>query len=117
MQVTPRQFSIAAGILLAVIGFLGLVIPVNAGSVNCGNAITGSSNAGELKDSALKVRAAVSGTSPSSTNYEQMCSDALSSRRTWGIPLLAIGAIAAIGGAVVRRDPSTTDEARQTLPA
>lgn len=118
MQVTPRQFAIAVGLVLVLIGFLGLVLPIKVGDgISCGNAITGSSLHGDNADLGSQLAITLNGLDTEPTNYGQQCTDGISDRRMWALPVLGIGLIAAIGGAVVRREPSTTDEARQTLPA
>lgn len=94
-SVSPRQFIVAVGVVLAVIGAIALVLPVSADAltlygyetVDCGPS------------------SAPSG--PVSGPGVAACSDALSDRRIWAIPLFALGLIAAIGGATVRK-PTTT---------
>ena len=91
MTITPRQFAVALGVLMAIAGLIALSIPVSAMSdsglfgaseVDCGSALA--DNTGRLGGDPLT-----------------QCQDALGSRRGWGWPLAIAGVVIGLAGAFV----------------
>lgn len=101
-MVTPRQFVAAIGILLAAVGIVFLMLPMQASetdslfgseiTVECGSAVATSTGA------------------PSAA-----CDDKIGTRRAWAIALLAVGAVAVIGAYVVA-SPAMRAEGRRQSP-
>jgi hypothetical protein len=97
-----RRLALLLGALLLVAGVIALLVPVSvpgndSGSIGCGNAVS--------------ARAANNGTVANvpilnqllpHTDFVAQCESAVSSRRSWSIPLAVVGAVVLVGALVVR---------------
>lgn len=115
----PRTFVIVAALIVAIGGLILLSVNVSATAdggktVACGSGFkTDMSQAAHDQSVGTLTNAMMADEGYTSylyagTNvdgYQRACADALSTRRTWGFGLLAIGALALVGGAVVRTTP------------
>lgn len=94
-----------AGLAFAVALLVGLLpVHVGAASVSCGSAISGDSSAisaAELADYQGQIHSAFTGADTEATSYEDQCAEARSARSTVMWVLLGVGAVAALGAAVV----------------
>jgi hypothetical protein len=105
--VTLRRLVLVLGALVLVVGMIGLLVPVsvsdgNGGSLGCGNAaISDLSSAREANNKSVASIPILNQIVPH-TDFVAACQSALSSRRSWTIPVTLIGAIAAIATFFVR---------------
>lgn len=105
--VSPRWFVAIVGGILLLIGIIALAVPVNAErgihSVECGSGFRGLSSKPGFADAGIAVGGAMYGdfTEPEET-LEELCDDAIGSRRAWGWPVGGVGAAVLLGAAVVR---------------
>ena len=102
LSITPRQAVGTLGVLMFIAGFIALMIPVSDSydsgyfgnqTVNCGTP--------------LKTKVEFLGGDPL-----QVCEDALSTRRAWSWPLLAVGVVVVVG-AVLVQSPSPRQPAAE----
>jgi hypothetical protein len=105
--VTSRRLALAIGALILVVGLIGLLVPVSVsdgsgGSLGCGNAaVSDLSSAREANNKSVASIPILNHVIPH-TDFVAECQSALSSRRTWTIPLTVIGAIALLAAWFVR---------------
>jgi hypothetical protein len=109
---TGRRIILLAGAVLFIAGIIAMLVPVSAsgadGSVGCGNAISSDLSAAQQKDGNNPgnlpiVGGIVQSVDPSTrTNYVSQCNSALSTRRSWSIPLTVVGVLVAAGSLLVR---------------
>jgi hypothetical protein len=105
--VTLRRLVLVVGAVVLVVGIIGLLVPVsvsdaNGGSLGCGNAaISNLSSAREANSKSVANIPILNQIVPH-TDFVAACQSALSGRRSWTIPVIAIGAIAVIGAFFVR---------------
>jgi hypothetical protein len=105
--VTLRRLVLVLGALVLVVGMIGLLVPVsvsdgNGGSLGCGNAaISDLSSAREANNKSVASIPILNQIVPH-TDFVAACQSALSSRRSWTIPVTLIGAIALIATFFVR---------------
>lgn len=98
---------------MLVIGVIGMLVPVSVAhsddkSVGCGTALFADlSSAREANDNSVASVPIINQIVPH-TDYVAECESALSSRRTWTIPLAVIGAVA-VGGALLVRGSAPAD--------
>jgi hypothetical protein len=94
--VTLRRFVLVVGALVLVVGIIGLLVPVsvsdgNGGSLGCGNAaISDLSSAREANNKSVANIPILNQIIPH-TDFVAQCQSALSGRRSWTIPVTAIG--------------------------
>lgn len=104
---TLRRLALLVGAVILVVGLIGLLVPVsvadgNGGGLGCGNAaISNLSNAREANNKSVANIPILNQVIPH-TDFVAECQSALSSRRTWTIPLTVIGAIALLAAFFVR---------------
>ena len=88
-----RRLILLVGAVLLVAGLIALLVPVSitgdGESIGCGNAIAADSSEAEAANN--------------KTDFVANCQAAVSSRRTWSIPLTVIGALAVLGSLAVPR--------------
>jgi hypothetical protein len=105
--VTLRRLVLVLGALVLVVGMIGLLVPVsvsdgNGGSLGCGNAaISDLSSAREANNKSVASIPILNQIVPH-TDFVAACQSALSSPRSWTIPVTLIGAIAWIATFFVR---------------
>ena len=104
---TLRRFVLVVGALVLVVGIIGVLVPVsvsdgNGGSLGCGNAaISDLSGAREANNKSVANIPILNQIIPH-TDFVAQCQSALSGRRSWTIPVTAIGAIAVVAAFFVR---------------
>jgi hypothetical protein len=104
---TVRRFVLVLGAAALVIGIIGLLVPVSVsdskrGSLGCGNAaISNLSSAREANNRSVASIPILNQIVPH-TDFVAECQSALSSRRSWTIPVTVIGAIAIVAALFVR---------------
>jgi hypothetical protein len=105
--VTLRRLALAVGAVVLLVGLVGLLVPFsvsdgNGGSLGCGNAaVADLSSAREANNKSVASIPILNQVIPH-TDFVAECQSALSSRRSWTIPLIAIGAIALLAALFVR---------------
>lgn len=104
---TLRRLVLVVGAVILVVGIIGLLVPVsvsdgNGGNLGCGNAVA--SNLSSARDANNKSVANIPILNQvvPHTDFVAECQSALSSRRSWTIPVAVIGAIAVVGAFFVR---------------
>ena len=104
---TLRRLVLVVGAAVLVIGIIGLLVPVsvsdgNGGSLGCGNAaVSDLSSAREANNKSVAGIPILNQVVPH-TDFVAQCQSEQSSRRSWTIPVTAIGAIALAGAFFVR---------------
>jgi hypothetical protein len=104
---TVRRFVLVLGALALVVGIIGLLVPVsvsnsNGGSLGCGSAaISNLSSARDANNKSVASIPILNQIVPH-TDFVAECQSALSSRRSWTIPVAVIGAIAVFAALFVR---------------
>jgi hypothetical protein len=104
---TVRRFVLVLGAVALVVGIIGLLVPVsvsdsNGGSLGCGNAaISDLSSARKANNNSVASIPILNQIVPH-TDFVAECQSALSSRRSWTIPVTVIGAIAIVAALFVR---------------
>ena len=102
-----RRFVLVLGAIALVVGIIGLMVPVkvsggDSGSIGCGNAaISDLSSARQANNKSVASIPILNQIVPH-TDFVAECQSALSSRRTWTIPVAVIGAIAVVAALFVR---------------
>jgi hypothetical protein len=100
--VTIRRLVLAVGAVILLVGIIGLLVPVSVpdahgGSLGCGNAaISNLSSAQEANNKSVASIPILNQVIPHA-DFVAECHSALSSRRSWTIPVAVIGVIALIG--------------------
>lgn len=102
-----RRFVLLLGAMALVVGIIGLLVPVSVsgsdgGSLGCGNAaISDLSSARQANNKSVASIPILNQIVPH-TDFVAECQSALSSRRSWTIPVAVIGAIAVVAALFVR---------------
>jgi hypothetical protein len=108
---TVRRLVLVVAAVVLVVGIIGLFVPVsvsdgNGGSLGCGNAaVSNLSSAREANNKSVANIPILNQVVPH-TDFVAECQSALSSRRSWTIPVLVIGAIGVVAAYFVRGDRS-----------
>jgi hypothetical protein len=108
-----RRLILLVGAVLLVVGIVGLLVPVSITgpdnqSVGCGNGIAAdTSNAKNLNDSNPANLPVINQIVPH-TDWVAQCQSAVSTRRSWTIPVAIIGLIVAAGSFFVGGRTSAT---------
>lgn len=104
---TLRRLVLVVGAVVLVVGIIGLFVPVsvsngNGGSLGCGSAAI--SNLSSARDANSKSVASIPILNQvvPHTDFVAECQSALSSRRSWTIPVTVIGVIVVITAYFVR---------------
>ncbi|HEY9303488.1 MAG TPA: aminopeptidase [Mycobacterium sp.] len=110
---TLRRLVLLVGAVVLVVGIIGLFVPVsvsdgNGGSLGCGSAaISNLSNAREANNKSVANIPILNQVIPH-TDFVAECQSALSSRRSWTIPVTVIGAIVVVAAYFVRGERSVS---------
>jgi hypothetical protein len=105
--VTLRRLVLVVGAAVLVVGIIGLLVPVsvsdgNGGSLGCGNAAVSDLSGAREADNKSVAGIPILNQVVPHTDFVAQCQSAQSSRRSWTIPVTAIGAIALAGAFFVR---------------
>lgn len=110
---TVRRMALMVGAVILLVGIIGLLIPVsvsdeNGGKIGCGNAVISDTKSAESANNKSVASIPILNQIVPHTDFVAECQSALSSRRSWTIPVAVIGAIAVIAALFVRggRSPS-----------
>lgn len=100
-KVTARRLAMAIGAIILAVGVIGLLVPVSASdgerSVGCGNALVADTSAAQAANNDGVAGIPVLNELLPHTDFVALCNSALSSRRTWTIPVTVIGALVLVG--------------------
>lgn len=104
---TIRRLILAVGALVLIVGLIGLLVPVsvsgqNSGSINCGNGLVSDLSSARSANEKTVANVPILNQVVPHTDFVAECQSALSSRRSWTIPVAVIGAIALAASFVVR---------------
>lgn len=102
-----RRLVLVVGAAALVAGIIGLLVAVsvsdgNGGSLGCGNAAVSDLSAARQANNTSVASIPILNQVVPHTDFVALCQSALSSRRSWTIPVAAIGAIALAGTFFVR---------------
>lgn len=106
-----RRLIIAVSAALLVAGVIGLLVPVtvsnsDGASVSCGNGIgadlSSARNANDKNGANIPILNQVI----PHTDFVAQCESAVSSRRSWTIPLVVLGVVGLVGALLMRRTES-----------
>ncbi len=102
-----RRLVLIAGAILLVAGVIALLVPVsitgNGKSIGCGNAVAADTSQAESANGQTVADVPILNQIVPHTDYVAECQHALSSRRSWSIPLAVIGVLVVAGSFVVPR--------------
>ncbi len=101
-----RRLVLLAGAIALVAGVIGLLVPVSVpgpdnNSIGCGNAVASDLSQARSANSKTVANIPVLNDIVPHDDYVAACQSALSQRRSWSIPLAAVGAVVAVGALVV----------------
>ncbi len=104
---TLRRLILLAGAVLLVAGVIALLIPVsitgNGQSIGCGNAVAADTSQAESANGQTVADVPILNQIVPHTDYVAECQHAVSSRRSWAIPLAVIGLLVVAGSLLVPR--------------
>ena len=97
-----RAFILLIGAIALIAGVVGLLVPVSVpgpdgGSIGCGNGVVADQSAAREADSNNPVNLPILNEVVPHTDYVTQCQSAVSSRRTWAIPVAVIGVVVVAG--------------------
>lgn len=102
-----RRLILFVGVVVLVAGVIALLVPVsitgNGTSIGCGNAVAADTSEAESANSQTVANVPILNQIVPHTDYVANCQAAVSSRRTWSIPLTVIGVLAVLGSLAVPR--------------
>jgi hypothetical protein len=102
-----RRLILFAGAILLVAGVIALLVPVsitgNGKSIGCGNAVAADTSQAESANGQTVADVPILNQIVPHTDYVAECQHAVSSRRSWSIPLAVIGVLVVAGSFVVPR--------------
>jgi flagellar basal body-associated protein FliL len=105
--VNARRLILLVGAVLLVAGVIALLVPVSitgdGESIGCGNAIAADSSAAEAANDKTVANVPILNQIVPHTDFVANCQAAVSSRRSWSIPLTVIGVLAVLGSLAVPR--------------
>lgn len=103
---TAQRLAMVVGAILLVVGIAGLLVPVSVSgddgkSVGCGNALVSDNSDAQAANNQGVANVPVLNQIVPHTDYVALCESAVGNRRSWTIPVAVVGALVAIGGAVL----------------
>ena len=105
--VNIRRLILIAGAAVLIAGVIALLVPVsitgNGNSISCGNAIAADTSEAEAANNQTVAGVPILNEIVPHTDYVAECQQAVSSRRSWSIPLAVVGLLIAAGALVVPR--------------
>jgi len=102
-----RRLALLLGALLLVAGVIALLVPVSvpgndSGSIGCGNAVSEDLTSARAANNGTVANVPILNQLLPHTDFVAQCESAVSSRRSWSIPLAVVGAVVLAGALVVR---------------
>jgi hypothetical protein len=92
-----RRLILMVGAVVLVAGVIALLVPVsitgNGTSIGCGNAVAADTSEAESANSQTVANVPILNQIVPHTDYVAECNHAVSSRRSWSIPLAVVGAL------------------------
>ena len=102
-----RRLILVAGAIILIAGVIALLVPVsitgNGKSIGCGNAVAADTSQAESANGQTVADVPILNQIVPHTDYVAECQHAVSSRRSWSIPLAVIGALVVVGSLVAPR--------------
>jgi hypothetical protein len=102
-----RRLILLVGAALLLAGVIALLVPVSitgdGNSISCGNAVAADTSEAEAANNKTVANVPILNQIVPHTDYVANCQSAVSSRRTWSIPLTVIGLLAVLGSLAVPR--------------
>ena len=102
-----RRLILLAGAAVLIAGVIALLVPVsitgNGKSIGCGNAIAADSSQAESANGQTVAGVPILNEIIPHTDYVAECQQAVSSRRSWSIPLAVVGILVVAGAMVAPR--------------
>lgn len=97
-----RRLILLVGAIALIAGVIALLMPVSVpgpdgGSIGCGNGIAADTSAASEADGRNPVNLPILNEVVPHTDYVTQCESALSSRRTWAIPVAVVGLVVIAG--------------------
>lgn len=104
---TIRRMVLLVGAVILLAGIIGLLLPVsvsdgNGGNIGCGNALVSNLSSARAANEKSVANIPVLNEIVPHTDFVAECQSALSSRRSWAIPVAVIGAIGVVAAFFVR---------------
>lgn len=104
---TARRLAMLIGAIILIIGVIGLLVPVSVSdddgkSVGCGNALVSDTSAARDATNEGVGGVPVLNELVPHTDFVALCNDAVSSRRSWTIPVTVVGAVVILGALLIR---------------
>ena len=102
-----RRLILIVGAVLLIAGVIALLVPVsitgNGKSIGCGNAVAADTSQAESANGQTVADVPILNQIVPHTDYVAECNHAVSSRRSWSIPLAVVGVLVIAGSLVVPR--------------
>lgn len=97
---STRRLVLALGAAALLIGLIALLIPVsapdgNGGSISCGTGLASDMSAAQEANNRSIANVPILNEVVPHTDYVAQCQSELSGRRSWAIPVAALGAVVA----------------------
>jgi hypothetical protein len=97
-----RRLILLVGAVALIAGVIGLLVPVSVpgpdnGSIGCGNGLVSDLSAAQQADSNNPANLPILNQVLPHTEYVPQCQSALSSRRSWAIPVAVVGLVVIAG--------------------
>jgi hypothetical protein len=104
---TARRLVLLGGAVALIAGVIALLVPVSVSgdgqSIGCGNAVAADHSEARAANSKTVANVPILNQIVPHTDYVVECQEAVSSRRSWSIPLAVAGALVVAGSLVVPR--------------
>jgi hypothetical protein len=105
--VNARRLILLAGAIVLIAGVITLLVPVsitgNGQSIGCGNAVAADMSQAEAANSQTVANVPILNQIVPHTDYVAECQQAVSSRRSWSIPLAVVGLLVVAASLVLPR--------------
>ena len=102
-----RRLILLVGAALLIAGVIALLVPVSitgdGQEIGCGNAVAADMSEAEAANGKTVANVPILNQIVPHTDFVANCREAVSSRRSWSIPLAVIGAVVAAGSVLVPR--------------
>jgi hypothetical protein len=97
-----RRLILLVGAVVLLVGVIGLLMPVSVpgpdnGSIGCGNGLVQDLSAAREADSRNPANLPILNEIIPHTDYVTQCQSALSSRRSWTLPVAVVGLVVIAG--------------------
>jgi hypothetical protein len=106
-MMTARRLILIAGAVVLVAGVIALLVPVsitgNGKSIGCGTAIAADTSEAEAANGQTVAGVPILNEIVPHTDFVAECQQAVSSRRSWSIPLAVVGVLVVAGALVAPR--------------